>query len=283
MSLQPPNLAPFDTAQANVNRPAADASRPAGAALSTRKIPLGEELPIFCEKCGYALHGLPQTVCSHCSIRQFHCPECGHHQPINTLRPAVQKLLGRLRALGLALLVLFKINFFGWLLFAWVGMGYGWSYRFENEQRRIVGTGNRQSVQYVYYAVPREIDTGQVMAFVCFGFAFGAVGRMLLLRWRRGYLIGLWFAGLVTLMLITGALWHRYDNRGWMEVRGGPFTSSFIASIIIAAATLILSASIVWGIWSALAQLFLPRRASQALLEWQINQSDRAAADLGKS
>ena len=33
-------------------------ARPAGAAQSTRKIRLGEELPIFCEKCGYALHDL---------------------------------------------------------------------------------------------------------------------------------------------------------------------------------------------------------------------------------
>src|SRR5437763_3949653 len=115
MSIQPPNLAAHpNAASANVDRAAPDASRPAGAALPTRKIPLGEELPIFCERCGYALHGLPQTVCSACSIRQFHCPECGHHQPINTLRPAAQKLLGRLRALGLGLLVFFKIMFFGW-------------------------------------------------------------------------------------------------------------------------------------------------------------------------
>src|SRR5438067_3979357 len=221
MSLQSPNLAPFpDTAPPNVDRAAADASRPAGAALSTRKMLLGEELPIFCEKCGYALHGLPQTVCSACSIRQFHCPECGHHQPINTLRPAAQKLLGRLRALGLGLLVFFKIMFFGWLLFAWVGMGYTWSYRFDQQQRRTITAGSRTNIQYIYTAVPREIDTGQVMAFICFGFAFGAAGRMLLLRWRRGYLIGLWLAGLVTLMLVTGATWHKNDNRGWMEVRG---------------------------------------------------------------
>src|SRR5215210_5805288 len=29
---------------------------------------LGEELPVFCERCGYALHGMPQTRCAHCEI-----------------------------------------------------------------------------------------------------------------------------------------------------------------------------------------------------------------------
>src|SRR3954463_11018457 len=105
-------------------------ARPAGAAQSTRKIRLGEELPIFCEKCGYALHGLAQEICEQCSIRQFHCPECGHHQPINTLRPAVQKMLGRIRAFFLALWVFFKLNFFGWLLVAWVSVGYSEAYQY---------------------------------------------------------------------------------------------------------------------------------------------------------
>src|SRR5215211_3154960 len=93
---------------------ATDPARAAGAELSVRKIALGEELPIFCEKCGYALHGLPQQVCSHCEIRHFKCPECAHHQPINTLRPAAQRVIGRLRAIYLTFSVFFKINFFGW-------------------------------------------------------------------------------------------------------------------------------------------------------------------------
>src|SRR4051794_35811770 len=32
------------------------------------RIRLGEELPIFCEQCGYALHGLPQQRCERCEI-----------------------------------------------------------------------------------------------------------------------------------------------------------------------------------------------------------------------
>src|SRR4051794_15707828 len=85
----------------------ADRHRQASAALPARRIPLGEELPIFCERCGYCLHGMAQHVCESCTIRQFHCPECGHHQPINTLRPAAQKLLGRVRAFFLTLSVIF--------------------------------------------------------------------------------------------------------------------------------------------------------------------------------
>src|SRR5688572_14362912 len=77
------------------------------------RVKLGEELPIFCERCGYALHGLPQARCDKCAILHFSCPECGHRQPINTLRPAAQRILGRVRAFVLGLWVFFKLNFFG--------------------------------------------------------------------------------------------------------------------------------------------------------------------------
>ena len=80
------------------------------------------------ERCGYALHGLPQSRCERCTILQFACPDCGHHQPINTLRPAAMRLMGRVRAFFLGLWVFFKLNFFGWLLFAWFGMGVEWSF-----------------------------------------------------------------------------------------------------------------------------------------------------------
>ena len=49
-------------------------------ASQIRASKLGEELPIFCERCGYNLNGLPQVRCEHCDILQFHCPECGHHR-----------------------------------------------------------------------------------------------------------------------------------------------------------------------------------------------------------
>src|SRR5688500_3369986 len=76
---------------------------PALGTAPPRQARLGEELPIFCERCGYSLNGLPQLRCGACSVLHFSCPECDHHQPINTLRPAFQRILGRLRALGLGL------------------------------------------------------------------------------------------------------------------------------------------------------------------------------------
>src|SRR6185295_6668500 len=111
---------------------------------------LGAELPIFCERCGYSLLGLPQSRCADCKILHFHCPECGHHQPINTLRPAGQRIIGRLRALWLCLVVFFKLNFFGWLLFAWVAMGVEWSYRWNYLGNRtvVVGGGTRTTPRY---------------------------------------------------------------------------------------------------------------------------------------
>ena len=71
--------------------------------LLPAKVRLGEELPVFCERCGYSLHGLGQLRCERCNILHFHCPECGHQQPINTLRPAFQTILGKIRALFLVL------------------------------------------------------------------------------------------------------------------------------------------------------------------------------------
>src|SRR5687768_6694155 len=95
---------------------------------------LGEELPVFCERCGYSLHGLPQCRCEACTLLQFVCPECNHRQPINTLRPAAQRLIGRIRAAFLVAVVFFKINWFGWLLFAWFAMGVDWSYQYNYRQ-----------------------------------------------------------------------------------------------------------------------------------------------------
>src|SRR3954468_20351735 len=79
---------------------------------------LGEELPVFCERCGYQLFGLAPLRCDHCDILHFHCPECAHHQPINTLRPAAQRVIGRVRAAWLVVVVFFKIMFVFWSLFA---------------------------------------------------------------------------------------------------------------------------------------------------------------------
>src|SRR5215212_4619547 len=119
---------------------------------------LGEELPIFCERCGYSLNGLPQGRCGDCNILHFHCPECGHRQPINTLRPAAQRIIGRLRALWLCISVLFKLNFFGWLLFGWVAMGVEWSYQWTFMGNRTVVVGGSSRTNPRYITIPRELD-----------------------------------------------------------------------------------------------------------------------------
>src|SRR5215212_2433183 len=134
------------------------ASIAATPARQSSSLKLGEELPIFCERCGYSLLGLPQARCADCKILHFHCPECGHRQPINTLRPAAQRIIGRLRALWLCISILFKLNFFGWLLFGWVAMGVEWSYQwtFMGNRTVVVGGGTRTNPRYI--TIPRELD-----------------------------------------------------------------------------------------------------------------------------
>jgi hypothetical protein len=266
-------------------------TRRSGATLATGKVPLGEELPVFCERCGYSLHGMPQTVCEHCTLRQFHCPECGHHQPINTLRPAFQKTLGRVRAFFLAISVLVKLNFFGWLLFAWVMLGYEMSYEYRFEQTystRVATAANATpgTPQYLQRNTrpqvgPREFEMENVVGMSLFALAFGAVGRMLLLRWRRGYLVGLSLAGLVCGALVLGAYWRKWGG-GEDVALPSPWTKDFVGVLATTAVTLVLGAVVVWGVWAALAHVFLPRRTSEALLDWQRSLSNPAAAQLAR-
>lgn len=235
---------------------------------------LGEELPIFCERCGYSLNGLPQSRCADCNILHFHCPECGHRQQINTLRPAAQRILGRLRALWLCISVFFKLNFFGWLLFAWVAMGVEWSFRYDYQQvQRVVvtaGGGGTQSFTQAI-SVPRELDLEALAAFGFFGLGFGLVGRMLLLRWRRGYLVGLVLAGLMLMAVMAGAKVRQLDGRSAIS----PYTRDFVMLALIGASMIVIGASSVWPIWIMLVRLFLPSRTGTALLEWQRGMSNR--------
>jgi hypothetical protein len=277
---------PADDRATFTPRPA-DPGRAAGADLPTRKIGLGEELPIFCEKCGYALHGLPQTVCDHCAIRQFHCPECAHHQPINTLRPAAQKVLGRIRSFFLALSILFKLNFFGWLLFAWVAMGVEWSYQYQYDQayaRTVtVGPGGRTRVVNVNRPAftPREVDLEQMLAFTAFGLAFGMVGRMLLLRWRRGYQVGLTLGALAAVAVAGGGYLFRLLRNTDIPIPP-PMSGDWLITLATTAVSITLGATIVWGVWTALAHVFLPKRTAQALLDWQRSLSNPPAAQLAR-
>ena len=271
----------------------ADASEAPGltgrAAPAPKRVRLGEELPIFCEKCGYSLHGLPQQRCERCTVLQYKCPECGHHQPINTLRPAAQRILGRIRAFFLACWVFFKFNFFGWLLFAWFGMGVEWSYQFESRQipvvipttvPAVVAGGAAPVVKamppptWSYSLVPRPVDVAASMAFVCFALAFGAIGRMLLLRWRHGWAVGAVLAALVLLAVQLGA-WSRENLESRNITVTGPPAQDFHLLSVGGAATLVFGAVIVWPVWLALTHLFLPPKTATALLEWQRSLSAR--------
>jgi hypothetical protein len=245
---------------------APEAEADAGAARAGRAAPavrLGEELPIFCETCGYALHGLPQQRCGRCDILHFVCPECGHHQPINTLRPAAQRVLGRARGALLGCWVFFKLNFFGWLLFAWFGMGAEWSYNFHPIR-------NNPAVpnSWTYQMVPRPVDIEACTAFAVFALAFGTVSRMLLLRWRRGWAVGAVLGGLVLVAAGLG-VWFR----GAVELGGRaqrlPLGIDFQMLLVATWLTLIFAAMVSWPIWLALTHLFLPARAASALLDWQ--------------
>lgn len=261
-----------------------DAHRAAGVALPTRKIALGEELPIFCEKCGYALHGLPQIVCDHCTIRQFKCPECGHHQPINTLRPAAQKMLGRVRAAFLVLVMFFKINFFGWILFGWVAGGTELAYQYDYRayQMQVQANPGPQRGRFVQrnmdYWVAREPRMEEVVAVSVLGLLFGMFGRMLLLRWRHGYFVGMILGALTVAAFIGGGYFTKVER----EIAESFFSADYFMVIGLLFVAVAGGASVVWGVWVALAHVFLPRRTSSALLEWQTNQSQRAVAVVGR-
>jgi len=222
---------------------------------------LGEELPIFCEKCGYSLNGLTPVACSHCSVLQFHCPECGHHQPINTLRPAFQRILGRLRAFFLAMWVFLRINFFFWLLLAWYGMGGSWAYNYE------WNNGNNQMA-------PFSLSWESIVVFTFFAAGFASVGRMLLLRWKHGLFVGLSIAVLTLLAISGGALTRRY---GGERISFSPFNREFTLLLIMTFCTVTLAATLAWPVWTVCVRLFLRRELAEPLLDWQRGFCRRAA------
>jgi hypothetical protein len=246
------------------------------AALPPQAVPpmharLGEELPVFCERCGYSLHGLPQIRCGACHVLHFSCPECDHHQPINTLRPAVQRALGRLRALGLAGIVFLKLNFFFWILFAWGAFGTEMAYRYNYNYQGFQASGQPERIPAPFHPWAAAF----VFVWSC---AFVSVGRMLLLRWRSGLAVGLVLGGLIVLALTLGAhlqMWA-YNGRPGPPVPS-PMAPAFTTYLACALAGAVVGATCVWGVWLALAHAFLPRRAAVALIEWQRAMSARDA------
>lgn len=244
---------------------------------------LGEELPIFCERCGYSLHGLPQSTCDHCTVRQFHCPECGHHQPINTLRPAVQHVLGRLRAMALIISVVLKLGFFALMLFAWCGMGAAWMYHYNDNSYTQTAAGYVQVRERMTPLMFEEVNFERLMAFGIFAFAFGCVARMLLLRWRRGALVGAAISVLVMGAITLGASVEYWDSLDQPFPIAIPYRGGFFFLLGYAAIILIGGATVVWTIWRGLVNAFLPKRAAAVLLEWQRSLSDPHARKFVRS
>jgi hypothetical protein len=224
---------------------------------------LGEELPVFCERCGYSLHGSRQFRCEQCAILQFHCPECGHHQPINTLRPAVQTILGRIRGAWLLFVVLFKLNLFGWTLFMWVVMGAAFSEELNYRNWR-------GPYDFVFFRA--VIPWDWFASFTLIGLAWGMVSRMALLRWRRGWIVGCILAGLAVAMVRIGV---------WLEMWNRTYSYFSVQHRILcgmAAICIVLGATAVWPLWQLLVNLFLPKRTAAALLNWQSSLSNEVSA-----
>ncbi len=219
-----------------------------------QRVPLGMELPLFCERCGYSLNALPQVRCEHCSVLQFHCPECGHHQPINSLRPGVQRTVGRLRALLLGLLAFFKLNWFGWHAFFWVVMGYEWAFSYNYR------IGGSQALRP---------DLESVMGFGIYGFIVGFVSRLLLLRWRSGVLVGVVLGSLFATALVFGFSWRVSNSSRYNEFGGSVLTLGRFVMTLFTFAVILGAAAAAWPMWTGFVRLVLPERAGSALLEWQ--------------
>lgn len=235
------------------------------------RVKLGEELPIFCERCGYSLYGLPQGRCERCSILHFVCPECNHHQPINTIRPAFQRILGRMRAFVLLIVVLVKLNFYFWTLFGWGAFGYEWSFEYHYRQVTRTAPGGGTYTTYQQSTVgPRRLeqvfeDEEVLIGLSLLGLGFGIVGRMFLLRWRNGFLVGAAMGALVVLSFVVGALFRQYER----DVAASPFIWDFWIIATVSAALVIAGSTISWPLWSGFVRLVMPRETALAFLEWQ--------------
>jgi len=243
------------------------------------RVRLGEELPIFCERCGYSLFGLPQSRCERCSILHFICPECNHHQPINTIRPAFQRILGRMRAFVLLMVVLFKLNFFFWCLFGWGAFGYEWSYGYTYRPTRVTTPSGAvmNTMQRSAYS-PRTLenlfeDEEVLVAITLLALGFGIVGRMFVLRWRNGAFVGAVMGALVVLAFVLGALFRQYER----DIAASALIWDFWIITTYCAALVIAGASVAWTIWSGVVRLLMPRETAAAFLDWQRGLSQRSA------
>jgi hypothetical protein len=253
------------TTTATEDAPRAASIRTGGtnASVVMQRIPLGAELPLFCERCGYSLNALPQVRCDHCTVLQFHCPECGHHQPINTLRPAMQRMLGRLRAWVVGAIAFFKLNWFGWHLFFWVIMGHEWAFSYD---WRTQSSG----------ALRPTLEA--ILMFSIYATVIGFFSRLLLLRWRSGALVGVVLGTVFSMALILGFHWRVSDGRFYGNVTTHAdmvvMTPGRAIMTAVTFAVVLASALIAWPVWVGFVRVVMPERAGTALLEWQRSLSD---------
>jgi hypothetical protein len=239
------------------------------------RVPLGEELPIFCERCGYSLHGLPQARCERCTILHFACPECNHHQPINTVRPAFQRILGRVRAFVLLVVVLLKLNVLFWPLFGWGAFGYEWSYEAHGQ---VTLPDGRRTTEFRPRPIDELLRDEEVLAgLTLFALAFGIVARAFLFRWPRGLSVGAALGALTVLAFVLGALYRQWEHHWRGGVAPSPFVQDFwtVASAIGAFVTV--GAAVAWPLWGGFVRLVMPRLTAEALLAWQRGVSQGAA------
>jgi hypothetical protein len=117
------------------------------------------------------------------------------------------------------------------------------------------------------------------LAFAIFGLSWGIFARMLLLRWPRGWKVGLVLALLAGIAIWLGVALRRTDLSDAEQARHGwPFHAAFIQMNLLGLGCIVLGASIAWGTWVMLVKAFLPKRTADALLEWQRSLSINVSA-----
>jgi hypothetical protein len=139
------------------------------------------DVPVFCERCGYMLQGLEPQRCSACTMWGLRCPECGHQQHANSIRPALLRMLGRLRGAAVVLSWLIKLALCGGMAMAWWTAGMAWAYTIV--QGRL--SSNNEYILLLLFAV-------------CSGWTVAAVLSHSV-RW--------WLPGVVSLLLMAGPFW----------------------------------------------------------------------------
>lgn len=277
---KPPSVEPATSATPPPNPRIATAASPCA---PVRPVAGLETWPLFCERCGHTLVGLPHARCGGCGILHFACPECGGRQPLNTVRPAAQRIAARVRSFFLMGTLLLRV---GLLLAAFasaMALGYEASY----EYRSLTNVRSRPQPMpqpgwtYGYGPRPFRWDEGEV-AGVVFAAAVGLAGRMMLLRFRAGWLpalgLAIWVVGGVALGTHMRA--QLLDGRATANMMVvPPWADSWFERAAWIAGTTWVAAMLAWPLWVGMVRLFLVPRLADPLLSWMRQESPPAEPD----